>query len=200
MSAPKIIADGNFNFAQQNGPTSYKLPFADKGDFRSFQAINTMRVAAAKYTTPFVNSLQTFPLGNAYLSDMTAPSEVQGGALLEWQEIFASIPQPRSEYGSITYTQQYISTSVLGDRSIIDWTQTRDGRILYEYSLNTPLARILAPVLIEFASIIYFQGGWGTFTPGQEILAQDTTSEIYLGKIYCRKSVLVPYNPLIVLT
>ncbi len=198
MSAHTIIADGNFRFAFQNGGTTFRYPFADKGDGISFIASLKKRILATSYLAPTINSRMDFPQGPAFLVDFSPPTPVsEGEALLEWTESYASIPQTRTEYGSITYTQQFLATNGIGERSVEEWTATRDAAFVYEYSQNAPLPRIQAPLLVTLANVIFARGGWGTFTDGQLILAQDTTSEIYMGKIYQRKSVIIPYQPLI---
>ncbi len=198
MSAHTIIADGNFRFAAQNGGTSFRYPLADKGDGKSFIASRKVRQLASSYIAPTINARMDFPQGPGFLVDFNSPSPVSDGeALLEWTEQYASIPQPRTEYGSITYTQQELQLDSVGGRSIAEITSTRDAAFVYEYSQNAPLPRIQAPLLFEVANVIFARGGWGTFPPGSIILAQDTQSEIYMARIYCRKSVFIVYDPFI---
>ena len=198
MSAHTIIVDGNFRFAAQNGGTSFRYPFADKGDGKSFIASRKVRQLASSYIAPTINSVMYFPQGAAYLVDFNAPEPVSDGqALLEWTEVYAAIPQVRTEYGSIVYTQQFLEISGVGEKSITEYTSTRNAAVVYEYSLNAPLPAVQAPALMSLANIIFSRGGWGTFLPGTIILAQDTTSEIWMGKIYSRKSVYVEYQAVI---
>lgn len=196
MSSPAYYDDGSFKYPLQNGPTRYALPFADKGDAVSFTATITMRGA---FFQPFIlMKAMVFNLGVAYLVQVGETRDV-GCGLLEWDETYASVPVNRTEYGSIGYTQQLLTTEFssanFGVQDISDFTCTRDAQMFYEYSLHKPLPRKLAPVLFNFQNRIYQRGGYGSFRTGELILAQDTTSEIYLGKIYCRKSILIEWQP-----
>lgn len=196
MSSPAYYDDGDFSIAQETGPIRYSFPFMAKGDAQTFIASVTYRQAAAYFSRPLLMARFGFNLGTAYLVDFSEPRDV-GGGIVEWDGTFASIPANRNEYGSITYTQQTIGSVRLSTPpayEINEFTSTRDARIFYEYSLNAPLPRKLAPLLIQFQNQIVGLGGWGYFNEGQEILAQDTQSEIYMAKIYQRKSVIVRYS------
>lgn len=197
MSSPTYYDDGNFATALQNGAWSYSFPFADKGDGATFTATRLMRQRATSRTKPVLMTARTFNLGRAFLVSVSDSRDV-GQGLSEWEETWASLPKTRREYGSIAYTLQSLLTTFSSEGNsylLNEFTSTRDSAIVYEYSLNQPLPRIIAPfVLLQDSQHVYIFGGWGTFNPGQEILAQDTQSEIYMCRIYCRKSVLISYG------
>lgn len=200
MSSPSYYDDGSFVQTLQNGPVRYAFPFVDKGDPATFTAVITKRQDARYVLPPQLMFSYVFNPGKAYLVGRSETRDV-GNGILEWDDTYSSLPSNRSEYGSISYTQQRLTQNTLtAERNIQEFTSTKDARYFYEYSLNTPKPRILAPLLVLFGNVIYPFGGWGTYSDGQEILAQDTTSEIYMGKIYVRKSIFVRFNQFITLT
>ena len=203
MSSPSYYDDGNFTIAQQNGPWLFAFPFSEKGDSSTFTATRKVRQKATAIKKPALMSKLNFNLGTTYLVSISETKDVSNG-LVEWEEIWASVPVSRREYGSITYTLQdlHITFSSAGRTpTLLEYTTTRDAAFLYEYSVGKPLPRRIAPVVViqnvEGSQSIYGFGGWGTFTTGTEILAQDTTSSIYIGKIYERRSVLIEYQPFV---
>ncbi len=198
MSSPRYYDDGSFNVAQQNGPWRYSFPFAERGDRFTFIAQRMMRCAAIALRPSVLMTQINSSLGRAYLVNVSESKDV-GGGLLEWEETWASLPQTRSEYGSITYTLQDLTkdASTPPQFTLREFTSTRDARVVYEYSITAPLPRQLAPMVILVNNRAYGFGGWGTFYAGQEILAQDTQSQIYMCRIYERKSVLIEYQPFV---
>lgn len=199
MSSPRYYDDGSFKAPVQNGPISYAHPFADKGDSITFLATITFRQDARYFGIQgFVNLtlIRVFPAGIAYRVNISEASNVDCG-ILEWTETYASIPVTRTEYGSISYTQQFVTLASVANGTelgVIEWTNTRDAAVTYEYSLGSPLPRKLSPKVIQIGQNVYTEGGFGTFSEGQSILAKDTESEIWMGRIYCRKSTVISYH------
>lgn len=192
MSSPRYYDDGRFNVPQQNGATSFTFPFADKGDPLTFVARKRMRMASIFYTPAALMQFDDFAfLGRAYLVNRSDAADV-GNGLVEWEDVWASLPKTRTEYGTISYTQQYFLNS-----EIIEYTGTRDASFIYEYSLTTPLPRILAPRLFQINNVIYTINYNLSIGEGQPVLAQDTEREIYMAQIFCRKSIYVPFHFLI---
>lgn len=196
MSSPHYYDDGNFKLPLQNGPTRFAFPFAEHGDTVTFTATQTMRCDSRYFLPSILMRTVRFNLGLGYLVGISETRDA-GNGLLEWDDTFASLPKRRTEYGSISYTTQALfqNNGLNNDFSILEYTATKDARFVYEYSLNVPLTRVIAPMIVNLNQVIYVYGGWGTFQPGQQILAQDTTSDIYMGKIYVRKSIFIDYQP-----
>lgn len=199
MSVPLRVDDGVFTVARQDGATEFSYPFADKGDSQTFIAHVKKRIHTDSYRKPTLMQRQTFNLGNAYLVDPGEPRYV-GCGLLEWVERYASVPITRTEYGSTVYTQQLLtadSTVLPITYSIDEYSATRDARFLFEYSLDKPLPRKIAPRWQTLAGRPFAIGGITQLTYGQQVLAEDSVSRIYLAKIYERQSIFVEYLPLV---
>ena len=71
----------------------------------------------------------------------------------------------RTEYGSIVYTQQFLEISGVGEKSITEYTSTRNAAVVYEYSLNAPLPAVQAPALMSLANIIFARVAGARFCP-----------------------------------
>ena len=196
MSSPSYYDDGDFKLALAIGSPRFTFPFAERGDFISFVVAQTFR-QDARYFNPSPEMLQkNFVLGIAYVVNISETRDV-GQSILEWDETCASVPVTRREPQSIVYTQQIMASSA---RGIQEFTGTRDAFAVYEYSINRPLPRKLAPVVRQFDNAFYTVGDWGLFKDGQEILAQDTDSEIYMAKIFVRKSIIIQFQQQVQLT
>ncbi len=201
MSSPRYYDDGNFRLPVQSGTITFAHPFADKGDSVTFTATRTMRQDARYYQIIQLMATLYFPMGKAYRVNVSEATDV-GCGILEWQETFSSLPQTRRIPGSISYTQQFLAQSQDDSGNtiftLLEWTNTRDAYTVYEYSLNEPLARKLSPKVIQLNNGVkvqtYIEGGFGTFSEGTPILAKDTTSEIWMGRIYCRESTFIIYH------
>lgn len=196
MSSPSYYDDGNFKVALAIGSPRFTFPFADRGDRISFTVAQTFRQDARDYGPSPLMLQKQFVRGTAYVVNVSETRDV-GQSILEWDETCASVPVMRREYGSIVYTQQIMASTA---RGIQEFTGTRDAVMQYEYSINKPLKRILAPRIFQFDNVFEAIGNWGLFKDGQEILAQDTESGIYMAKIFVRKSVLIEYQSLVEIT
>lgn len=200
MTAPRYIDDGNFSIARQHGAMELRFPFSSKGDNFSFEALITYRQDQASYR-PLP---RMFPMrirnNTCYLVDESSVRYV-GNGLMEFVRTFATIPVTRTEYGSIVYPNQYLSTTVAEDQSVAlstgEITYTRDCKILYEYARSADaLPTIIAPKIeVLFGKFQFTFGNWGNISPNQPILAQDTNTAIYKGGIYVRVGFYINFIP-----
>jgi hypothetical protein len=197
MSVPNVGDDGNFAVAQQNGSHVFENPLSDVGDFDHFVARVKYRIEAPRYTSPSTLTPGTFTAGTGnligYLVRLSSPNLV-GSNLMEWEATYANKPSQRTEPATITYTQQWLARSDDNTYSIEEHTDSRDATIVYDYYFKTqPLPALIAPKLALFANRIFQFGGWRVFNDGESVLAQDSTSERYLGDIFVRKSVYITW-------
>lgn len=219
MSVPATVIDGDFSIAQQNGDTEYSFPFSYRGDFKTFLATVTMRVAVNKYMPPASMGQKIFAnLGRGYLVDFTDPTMV-GQGLLEYKLVYGSVPlSGYDEYGSCSYTVQTYTIGVGGaDDTLSGYNDTFNATYRFDYSLFNPL-----PQLLKTQLILKPEPLTGTFPGRQQInivgtsletnpnrgavglvLAQNTTSKIYRGKIFERLRVYISFvnpTPLLIVT
>lgn len=190
---PAIVNDGNFNVATQNGAPVPNFPFAYRGDTKSFVAKVTMRIDVNAYQVPIPMSQRWFPgLGRGYLVDFDQPSSV-GQQLIEYGLLYASVPITKSEYGSCIATVYQPTVNQPDENSFLtQYTDTFDAVRLYEYSVFNPLEQLLAPRMFLQSVLgvdrLLITGDINPLSQGLT-LAQNTTSKIYLGRIYERESV-----------
>ncbi len=218
-AAPGYFDDGNFTVGKQNGSPTYDFPFSYRGDFKTFVATVTMRVAVGSYQPPASMGQRIFPnLGRGYLVDFTEPTMV-GQGLLEYKLQYASVPlSGYPEYGSCSYTVQTYTIGLSGsDDTLSGYNDTFNATYFFDYSLYKPLDQILKTRLI-----LVPEPDTGTFPGRQQInivgsrleiqtargmsglvLAQNTTSKIYRGQIFERLSVYIRFvnpTPLLIVT
>lgn len=218
-NVPATVIDGDFSIAQQNGDTEYDFPFSYRGDFKTFTATLTMRVSVSKYMSPSGMGQKIFGnLGRAYLADFTEPTMV-GQGLFEYKLVYASVPLNNfPEYGSCSYTVQTYTIGLDGaDDTLSGYNDTFNATYFFDYSLYKPLPQILKTQLILKPEPLT-----GTFPGRQQInivgsrleintargqtglvLAQNTTSKIYKGRIFERLSVYITFvnpTPLLIVT
>lgn len=197
MSSPYRYDDGSYRIPYQVGTTIFSSPFVDKGDSVSWMAKMTFVQDAPYYVPTRISFVRRFTRGSAYLVNISDTADI-GNGLLQWEETYAPVPQKRTEYGSVTYTQQFIEQIPRDDGGfnfgLVEWTNTRDASIIYEYNFRTPLPRLLSPKAIQQGNKVYLEGRFGLFTEGQSILARDTESDIWNGQIYVRKSTYIQYH------
>jgi len=191
----KYVNDGDFSVAKQNGATEYNYPFLNKGDDQSFEAVITRRQDAVSYRKPVAMTPLSFsPNGipvQCYLVDQTKPQNIQQG-LLEWKETYAMIPNPRSEYSSITWPYQILSTML--PYAVSEIQLNLGCRIYYEYSLtefDLAPAPTVQVVTISGITYAYKFGGWGDIVPGSSILAKGQEQAIYKCGIFQRTSIYI---------
>ncbi len=200
---PQRVDDGDFSVAMQDGEWNFEYPFADRGDFVSFVATRTMRVDAVKFRPPAKMTPMQFlqlPLINGaiqigYLTSFSPPKGA-GNALLEYTEEYASVPQTRTEYNSVSYTQIVALSS--GESSFSygavaygEISAILDGKTVFEYQLSTPLPTLHQPRFVNVGGNHTFVFGsiHEILTQAGYILAQDSESEIYKCEIFTRKSI-----------
>lgn len=195
-AVPGVIDDGNFFFPQQNGVKAASYPFFNKGDATTFIQPVTMRMDQRYWTTPVPMTQRYFDgLGIGYLVDITDPQVVYGTNLIEWDEIYASVPAKRTEYGQTAFNVQ---APIIGtQRAVSAFIDVFPGRFVYEYSVNAPLPILYRPQLIK---VDYYQGSgpqivqigaWEAYIDGKNILTENSRNEIWMGKIYQRLSIYV---------
>lgn len=192
---PAIVTDGDLSVAVQNGAPVPNFPFAYRGDTKTFVAKVTMRVDVNDYKVPVPMSQRWFPgLGRGYLVDFDQPSAV-GQQLIEYGELYASVPLTGVEYGSATTTlYQAVVAPPDQNSTLTQYSDTFDALRLFEYSIFKPLPELIAPRLFlqsvgGFDRIL--QTGDTNPLSNGKILAQNTTTRLYAGKIYERLSVLI---------
>lgn len=209
LFTPNIIEDQGvvtgYGFSQIYVPqTEYDFPFLPVDDV-TFIARQRYLLDKAAYWTKrrrLMNAV-AFPGGTAYCIRPGAPRD-NGNGLYDITDVFGSLPVTRSEYGTYSFTQQWIES--IADTGAdpskyfydVTWDITEQCftipcRTLYEYSLftkPTPLLKQRAFMVFGRAEII----GSGPLQSG-EIVADDSTIRIYGGQIYERKTVLVTPTP-----
>lgn len=206
MAAPAVVNDGNFTTAQQNGAVSLAFPFAaSRGDFLTFVATRNMRIESGNFAMPVAMGQRNFGnLGVGYLVNVTDPVAVEGTSLLDYQEIYANVPPPQKVPGSATATiQQIINLALDGDPPryyAINISDTFDAFYYYDYYLeNNPLPALYRSKLQQYPYGIsnYLQFGLGITTPPADglYLAANSTSQRWMGGIFCRESVFVKPPP-----
>jgi len=198
MAVPIIVDDGDFDIPQQNGADEYSLPFFDRGDGVSWEVKRKMRVASASYIRPKLMRKVKTKFGNAYLVEASDPSEA-GNALVEWTETFASLPETRTEGGSIAYSVQFLSTQAVYDFAdapaspeVSEMPLTLACDFVWEYFLDRP-APLISPRVAVINGTIFRLGDFGTFIAGNPVVAEDSEVGIYKGGIYYRKTPYVRF-------
>lgn len=201
--APGVVSDGNFKVAAQNGAVVFEQPFAaSRNDFVTFLARRNMRVQDGYYVNPVPMSQRSFGLrGTGYLVDITTPSIIEGSDILDYTEIYASLPPTQREYGTASAQIQVPYLATLGEDSrwiILNLNDTFDAEFVYEYSLNAPLPTLFRAKLMQTAFAVgYFLAGFNYNKPPVDglYLAQNSTTTRWMGSIFCRESVFVRPPP-----
>jgi len=193
MAVPIIVDDGDFDIPQQNGADEFSLPFFAQGDGLSWEVKRKMRVASASYVRPLLMRKVKTQFGDAYLVDVTDPSDV-GNALVEWTETLASLPEPRTEGGSIAYSVQFLSTQAVYNfedapaaPEVSEFGLTMACQFVFEYFIGLP-PPLISPRVSVVNGTIFKVGDFGTFRAGERVIAEDSEVGIYKGGIYYRKT------------
>lgn len=196
MPPPGIIDDGNFSIPQRNGVKAASYPFFNKGDVTTFIQPVPMRVDQRYWIPPQPMEQKYFDgMGVGYLVDVTDPQVVYGTNLIDYDLIYASVPAKRTEYGQTPFNVQapIIGTS----KAVLAFIDIFPGRFIYEYSAGTPLPILYRPLLL---TVDYYQGegkqivevgAYQEYLGGQNILVENSRTEIWMGKIYQRLSIFV---------
>lgn len=191
MSYPLAVIDDSrstgFDTGVQDGPDQWRTPFYDKGDGLSFECLRDMIYTASKYQRASPMTRIQTNKGTAYLIDESDTARMECG-LVRVQRTFASVPNPRNEYGIYTKTFQ-----VPGNESgtIEEFTFTVPSRSYFEYALF-PLQPIIAPRLaVLFGAVQYYGGANAPQQTGQEFPATDSECDRYKAGIYYRKTIYV---------
>lgn len=195
MPVPIYVDSGNFKVAQQIRDWEFDYPFAADGDNSTFIARRTMRVQSGYQTTRGMYGRLLFRnRGYAYFSDITPLRAVDAQSrLVDYDEIWASVPNKRTTYETISYAEQYLIRPIGEDPYILDVVKSTNAATVWEYGLQ-PLRQLKAPRLQELAGRIYSLNGWGQIEEGASVLAEDSQNSIYMGRIYQRKSYYVTYS------
>lgn len=210
-TVPGYVSDGDFKIARQNGAASFTQPFASsRNDFSTFIARRTMRVEDGYYANPVPMSQFNFgQRGIGYLVDVESPSAIDGSNLLEYAEVYASLPPTHRDYGTATASIQIPYKLVSpDDPEVFGWQMLNlndsfDAVFVYEYSLNAPLPALLRTRLVQIKGSItqfdaaFMQAGFTWKKPPVDglYLAQNSTSFRWMGGIFCRESIYVTAPP-----
>ena len=196
MPVPNFINDGDWGLRIPMN-VDFEFPFSDKGDNTTFRAAVKFRMDKGAYRPAAQMSVFNFTLGQAYLTRLGSQSDL-GCNICEFTDTYSSVPATRTEYGTYAYTQQW--WTAIGDSGvdpdkyfytvnfdIEEQTFTVAADVVYEYFPNTPPPPLIKPrVFLLFG---FLQTIGGTPTIGQRIIAEDSTVEIYEGKIFCRRTI-----------
>lgn len=194
-TVPAFVEDGDFSVIAQNGALTPSFPFADKGDFTSFVMRGKFRVNLNNWQKPIPMSQINFPTyGTAYLVSIGDPQTINESDLVDYPFVYASVPDTRTEYGSVSYTPQVPAQDASNNKTLLQYNDTFDAELVYEYSANSPLPQLFRGKLIKTAATFgtgFAQaGGWKVSAQNNNRqLAQNSTTRIYMGKIYERLSV-----------
>lgn len=187
MPVPAIVNDGDFTIAQPNGAPVYSFPFWSKGDSKTFTAKQPVRVEISRFKMPILMSQKSFPnIGKAYLVDISNPEQIAGSNLMEYDEIYASLPSKRLEYGQASYTPQYADPA---SQILFAFTDLYDATWVYEYSLYKPLPSLYSPKLFKLIDGIFQSADFRPIGIGNDRLVQNSVSSIYMGQIFQRLSI-----------
>jgi hypothetical protein len=197
MAVPAIVNDGNFSIAQPNGAAQPEFPFYSFGDDSTFIQRVNMRVLQSKFIRPPIMQ-QTFftGLGKGYLVDIENP-QVIAGDLVEYPFVYASLPKQRKEYGSATFTYQ---ARLPGGTTLLSYTDTFPSTIIYDYSVLAPLPPLFRGKVLtsttDTGAVTIQAGKWVPANTKGLLLAENSTSGIWLGQIFFRRSVYVSVPPI----
>ena len=202
-TTPTFINDGNWGLLSLMN-VEYDFPFSDVGDNTTFQAYATFRMDKTAYRPRASMSLFNFPLGTAYLTKLGRPRDL-GNNIFEFTDVYSTVPQNRTEFGSFTYTMQFYEAAGTSNvdptkyfydvtYDLEEQTFTIPAQFKYEYFVNsapTPLLRARAFMLF---GRMYIMGGTPTIN-GTQIIAEDSTVKIWAAKIYERRTAYVSTQP-----
>jgi hypothetical protein len=196
MSIPIYVDDGSFRTPTQAGTAHYTLPFADRGDYTSFQVSIPFKIDINHFrdTSPLsAGTRRSFPKGDAYLVDIRNMRE-SGNNLMEWETIYASVPITRQEFTTVSYERFYENNP---ESTIESFIQDTQGVAIYQYKWYTPLPDLIAPKPVQLGGIWFEFGGYGGEpAEGAEVLAENSKTSIYIGRIFERRSVYVKHKSL----
>lgn len=215
---PIYVSDGDFTRADQVGEWEFEFPFAIEGDYKSFIARRPMNVSSgfvrpvggrtgsawfgdgsgafggrSSTGTSSPMGRRSFDgLGYAYLVDIAPARRIDDfSRIVQYEEVWASVPNRRTTYETISYTEQFLQ--VTPEMDIIELTKAKTAECVWEYALS-PLAQLTAPRLVQIGNSFFSQGQWRIYQPGQRILAEDSANSIYMGRIYQRLSRYVTFT------
>jgi hypothetical protein len=187
MSVPKYFSDGDYSIPQQQGQLEVSFPFNEKNDPDSFEVVITYRVQKGGVPRPrMMHKLRTV-YGDCYLVAQSTASSV-GNGILEYTRTYASVPRPRTEYITYVHSRQEIINGFL-----VETQEEVPAAVVYEYSLR-PLPVKVAPKVIVADGVYLVRGGFGTFVPGKNYLAETTEIGYYKARIWYRKSIFIRWQ------
>lgn len=199
MAVPHTVTDGRYTPAVQIGPDRWNRPFMDQGDGTSFEVMRKYRVDYSTYTPGTIMTPIVTKLGIAYLVSESETQEI-GNGLLEFDRVYASIPVQRAVGTSLVYELQVVNNQVVYNFSetptapeVAGIPLQRNATEVWDYAINAPPPALEQPYISVVNNRIFTFGNWGQFTPGQQVLAADTDSGIYKGRIYYRRSVYITW-------
>lgn len=211
ISNLKILLDGDYTIAQLTGQPVYDAPFSPH-DLGLYVYRATYWQLHDSYQEPELNSAG--PLGGLYAGTVRGSFKDIAAGVIQFTREYVTVPHPRDEYESFVYGFQWWQCQG-GSCSIAEVPKTVMSRVHYDYfqvadsGINgggwvagTPVANSWgessiaavaqiplprAPRVIELFGALYFQNGYGSLVPGQEILAEDACLRQWAGNIYERK-------------
>lgn len=197
-----ILYDGDFTVATQVGAIRISRPLPHN------PLAFVLRVehwqAKDNWLPQALNTLGPGADPNSYLVDETELQDLEYG-LVKWDRVYATIPGPYTEQGSIVKTYKYLqkqwTSGALSAVSIATQTRTVLCNIVWDYSLDPSAWSLPAVPDVSVNSVGVFTYVWNTggfpFN-GAEGSPVDSnnfyhfiTGEIgiYMGKIYYRKRI-----------
>jgi hypothetical protein len=190
MAVPLHVDDGNFARADQIRDWEYEFPFTGEGDWRSFVARRLMRVASPSLGfSPFMARRLFTGKGYAYMVETTPARAVDGQSrIVEYEEVWASVPFTRRTFQLVSYTAQPAWYSTDGVPTIVEFTDSYQGEVTWEYAIG-PLPTLHAPRLEIIGGVLYNRWNWTTNM--RNPIADDSEGGIYMGGIYYRKTLRV---------
>ncbi len=178
--------DGNYTAAQIAEPPDYEIPFAN--DPKPY--INKVKYWQLLASYSDISLGEAGPFGGGYIGLSPGSFKTIGAGLVEFQRMFATVPDTRSEYESHVYGYRFVFS---GPSYCIDTSPLNvHSRIQFDYfQTNDPDSISLprAPQLLQTCIGLALLGDFPTeSTPtGTEVQAEDATFTQWKPGIYERK-------------
>lgn len=202
MASPRQIDDGDWSVKSQVGIAVPSYPLFSRGDGGAWQARATFQQDIDSYLRPSLMSRRTIGgLGLGYLVDVGDATDT-GCGIMEWDEIYCSLPSTRTEPMAYPHVIQYWRTKISGGDDKYFYNVTHDieeiaftmgGYMEYEYFVNTrPKPLIKNRVFLIYEKM--YKIGSPSQSPSGTMVADDSSITTYMGRIYERATpyILLP--------